>query len=80
MLELTSIFPLSAGGASPTRPQPNAEANPKDEMSSCSKGVQMESSYTCLVDRTKEGARMCLALMSQRLVKQLKPQGDVQTL
>lgn len=83
MLEPTPIFPFLAGGASSPRPESSAEAGPKDEMASCCKEVQMESSCICPVDRTKEGAGMCMALISQRLEKQLKcpaPQGGVQTL
>ena len=57
LLEPTSVFPLSAGGASPPRPERSAEVDPKDEMSSCSKRVQMESSYICPVERTKEWGR-----------------------
>lgn len=73
LLESTSVFLLSSDGASPTRPEPSTEADPNDEMSSCSKGVQTKSSHTCPVDRTKERKGMYLGLMSQRLEKQLKP-------
>lgn len=80
-LEPTSVFPLSAGGASPTKPEPPAKADPKDEMSACSKRdlltMQMESSCTCPVDKTKEGT-----LMNQIWEATEPPptQGNVQTL